>query len=259
MSTSAAIPSWAFTVRQNVNIIRRRRAMLAIVTIALLVGALIGDQLWPKMYSSTADLLTQPIQILVPGLQTGSSGNVSVSELEYIQTQLEIATSADVLAKVAREVGLVGHDDALKTPFDQLGEFVHTVEIKLHLKQELQNADEVALVEAVSLLKSRVTASVVKDSYVVELKVSTRDPHLSQQITSALVTAYLNASDQNRLGQLDAAQTVLQQQLTDAQQRVDGAQNALLDYDRKHGTVTQSSHTSGSPNSSTTISSSDPN
>ena len=246
-----SIPSWAFTVRQNVAIVRRRRALFAIVAVALLVGALVGDQLWPKMYTSTADLVTQPAQIVVPGLQASGGSNVSVSELEYMQTQVEIATSLDVLSKLADEEGLVGHDDALKTPTDQLAEFVHSVEIKLHLKTDLGAPQQLALGEAVILLASRVTASVVRDSYVLELKVSTRDPYLSQKIANQLVTEYLNAANQNRVGQLDAAQTVLQQQLTDAKQRVDSAQADLVTYDKKHGygsqvtTTNSNSHQAG--------------
>jgi uncharacterized protein involved in exopolysaccharide biosynthesis len=240
MSSRAPIPSWAFTVRQNVNIVRRRRVLFGLIAPALLVGALTADQLWPKMYSSTADLVTQPIQIQVPGLQAGSGGLVAVSELEYMQTQVEIATSFNVLTKVAQAEGLVGNDEALKTPTDQLQEFVHQVEIELHLKSEILSPDQVQLAEAVSLLKSRVSASVVKDSYVLELKVSTRDPHLSQRIAKRLITEYLTASNTERLAQLDAAQTVLQQQIDDAKKRVDNAQADLVAFDKKHGTATQS-------------------
>lgn len=246
------IPSWAFTLRQNVAIVRRRQRLFAIVTIALLIGALIGDQLWPKMYTSSADLVTQPAQIVVPGLQASTGGGVAVSELEYMQTQVEIATSLDVLSKVATEAGLVGNDEALKTPTDQLAEFVHAVEVDVHLKTDLQTADQRALGEAVGLLKSRVTASVVKDSYVLELKVSTRDPHLSQSIANQLVTEYLNASNSDRVSQLDAAQTVLQQQLDDAKQRVDAAQANLVAFDKKNGYGTSETHSTSSQSGGST-------
>jgi uncharacterized protein involved in exopolysaccharide biosynthesis len=249
--------SWPWTIRRNVMIVTTRLPLFAMIALVAMAAALTVDRVYPKTYTSGARLLTEPSTSKVAPFDSPSAP--LVNEVEFMQTQVEIVKSGAVMGKVVEDLSLNKRIDDLSTPMDQVSFGVEDVETRLGVKPAAADLETAQKLRAVDLLTHRTTPKVVRDTFVLEITVSTRDAKLSQRIANSLVAAYQQVSSQTRLQHMKASDKVLTQQVGDAQQRVKTAETRLAEFDIANGTTisTTTSSTSGatgtSPSTSSTV------
>lgn len=214
--------SWTWTIRKNVFIVREGMKVLAWVAVIFFVAAILIDLVWPKTYSSTSRLVTQPT------LQTSSPEQQQqapvVDSTNYLDTQIQIVKSHAVLQRVVDEDHLADNQGVISTPMDQ-------VQGLLQLPQGGVSADKAAEERAIDLLGKRIDASAVQDSFVLQIKVSSRDAGVSQQLASDVALAYLSASSDSHRRDLQNTQSSLQNLLKQQDKRVQQATQALSSWD----------------------------
>jgi uncharacterized protein involved in exopolysaccharide biosynthesis len=241
--SSSSAAGWAWTIRRNIRIVTSRPQLFAAVVVVALIATFGFDHFYPRTYSSTAQLLTEPGSVKVPPFDT-SSGPL-VNELEFMQTQVEIVKSGTVLKPVVDSEDLTNHIGELSTPLDELSRQADRFAIWAHLK-EAPDPATARIAMAIDLLRSRTAATPVKDSFLLQISVSTRNPKLSQRIANALVRSYGDATGASKLRQLKASEQVLAQQLTEADKRVVQANQKLADFTAANKSyVSSTSTTSG--------------
>jgi uncharacterized protein involved in exopolysaccharide biosynthesis len=232
--------AWPWTIRKNIEVVSSQWLTFAIITGVCFFAAAAVDHMFPRFYTSQALIISEPESVNLPPFGVTGSSFVNVSGLEYMQTQVEQAHSFAVIAQVTQKEHLQDQITNLSTPLDQLSSLVDDAQVKVGLLPA-PDPGTAKLARAGTLLSGRVTTDIVKDSYILSISVSTRDPKLSKRIATALVAAYLDHENAYRLRQLKAAETVLFIELTDSQSNVAAAQAALVDFDRVNGTVFQTS------------------
>lgn len=244
--------SWPWTIRRNILIVTTRLPLLAMVALVAFASALTVDRVYPKTYTSAARLLTEPSTSKVAPFDSPSAP--LVNEVEFMQTQVEVVKSGQVMSRVVDQLHLTNRIDDLSTPQDEIGGRVEDIETRVGLKPAPPDAATAQRLRAVDLLTHRTTPKVIRDTFVLEIAVSTRDPKLSQQIAVSVVSAYLKVSSETRLQHMKASDQVLTQQVADAAQRVKSAETRLADFDAANGTAISSTQTSTSgPSSSSTV------
>jgi succinoglycan biosynthesis transport protein ExoP len=246
--------SWPWTIRRNILIVTTRLPLFAMIALVALAAALTVDRVYPKTYTSNARLLTEPYS--TKSAPFDSPGSPLVNEVEFMQTQVEVVKSSLVMGKVVDELHLGSRLDDLSTPLDQVSAVTEDAETRLGFKLPPPDAAFAQKARAIDLLSHRTTPKVIRDTFVLEINVSTRDPKLSQRITTSVVAAYLQVTSDTRLQQMKASDKVLTQQIADAAQRVKSAETRLADFDAANGTAVSSTQTSTSGATSTSPSSS---
>ncbi len=219
--------SWAHTVRANAAIVRRRLLFFIVVTLLFLVAAMLVDRVFPSMYSSVARAAIAPNYDRVSTLDAVVTP-VQVNELGFMQTQLEVLKSGSLLAAVASEEGLEKSIDELSTPFDLLAELVGRI-----TGGEPASGSNPALAHAAQLFAARLKANVVKDTSVLQILVSTRDPALSKRLTQRVLDKYVELTGKERTQRLEAGAAALRDRLAAQGSAVDKAVAALRAYDER--------------------------
>jgi uncharacterized protein involved in exopolysaccharide biosynthesis len=245
--------SWPWTIRRNILIVTTRLPLFAMIALVALAAALTVDRVYPKTYTSGARLLTEPYSSKSAPFDSPSSP--LVNEVEFMQTQVEVVKSSLVMGKVVDELHLGSRLDELSTPLDQMSLVTEDMESRLGFKLPPPDPAAAQRLRAIDLLTHRTTPKVIRDTFVLEIGVSTRDPKLSQRVAASVVSAYLQVTSDTRLQQMKASDKVLTQQIADAAQRVKGAETRLADFDAANGTSVTTSQTSTSGGNSSSSSS----
>jgi uncharacterized protein involved in exopolysaccharide biosynthesis len=249
--------NWPWVIRRNIRVVTSRFALFALITVVALISAVAVDQMYPKTYTSVTRLVTEPATARTPPFDSPLAP--MVNEIEFMQTQVEIVKSGRVMGKVAQDLNLSSHVDDLSTPVDQLSFAVEGVETWTGLKPALKDQATAQRLRAIDLLTHRVTPRVVRDTFVLEVAVSTRNAKLSQQIATAVVATYQQVSSEARLQHMKASDKVLTDQVSEAAKRVKDAEGRLAAFDVEKGTTvsTTTANTTGAlgnlPSTTTTV------
>jgi len=118
--------------------------------------------------------------------------------------------------------------DELSTPFDLLAELVGRI-----TGGEPASGSNPALAHAAQLFAARLKANVVKDTSVLQILVSTRDPALSKRLTQRVLDKYVELTGKERTQRLEAGAAALRDRLAAQGSAVDKAVAALRAYDER--------------------------
>jgi uncharacterized protein involved in exopolysaccharide biosynthesis len=243
---------WAQTVHANIAIVRHRMLFFLALSLLFLVTAVLIDRAFPPMYSSSAKALVAPYTSRVPTLDAAVTP-VQVNELGFMQTQVEVLKSASLFIAVARENRLESSIDDLSTPFDQLAEFAGSIS-----GADTASGPDAARARAARLLAARTKVSVIKDTSVLQISVSTRNAGLSKVLAQRVFDKYVELTATERRERLDASATALRERLAEQASAIDKAVAALRAFDESSGAVRRvtTSETSSSSRPNSAISSS---
>ena len=204
------------------------RLCLAFVLVIFSLSVLIEFKS-PDVYAPIARLEIDP-----PGSETFSLKdlmNLSSTDQDYLQTQIEILQSDELAVDVIRNLRL-----------DQNPEIVGTKalnEYNQRSEQENQSPTQLTRLENVALraFKPRLSVPEVRRSRLVEVSFLTRDATLSAQVTNTLVNLFIDRNYRTRYEATMQASEWLSGQLADLRQKVENANKALVDYQRTNGIV----------------------
>lgn len=184
-------------LRALVAVLRQRRMTIAITMLSVMLLALTFLALSPQLYTASTQLLIDPRDQKVLQTEVRSVG-IGI-DTSLVESQLRLLSSEAVLRRVVvgenldtdREFG-APNPDGLTAKFRRM----------LGLTTKIDDSDPV--MRAVDALDRRVSVRRAEKTYVIEIRVSSRDPHKAARLADAMAQAYID--DQN-----EAARAVTRQ------------------------------------------------
>jgi succinoglycan biosynthesis transport protein ExoP len=192
-------------------------------------------------YSPTARVEVDPPEAQVFSMKDimNSGGGVNDHE-EYLQTQLQILQSDELALDVVRTLRL-----------DSLPEFVGKRALEDAANSPTQAAGtEMTKLESIALesVHKRLSATVIPDSRLIEVSFTSHDPWLAANVLNGLLGIFIDNNYRNRYEVTMQASEWLSSQLTDLRQKVEKANQALVDYQKQNGFLTYQQTNAFQPN-----------
>jgi len=195
--------------------LRARLGVFAVVLAATILAATVVSLLLPKSYKATASILVDANK------DEQSLSNVLIPPRErigYMQTQMDIITSARVARKVVQDLKLA-ESPASQAAFEK--EAGGTGSIENWLAENL-------------LRRLKVETS---QSSVIQVSFSSADPRFSALVTNAFAKAYINTMLELRVEPMQQAAVWFDEQLKSLRANLEDAQAKLTDYHRQQGII----------------------
>ncbi|MBS2029350.1 MAG: polysaccharide biosynthesis tyrosine autokinase [Deltaproteobacteria bacterium] len=213
-------------LRQYVDtVLRRRWAVAAFFVVSVTVVTLFTLR-QPKIYQATATIVVESQAPQVLGQQVQDvvdvgSGAAWMSK-EYYETQFNIMRSRSLAEKVSATLGL-DHDDAF------LG--LDAIQDPALREQYRKSADPAGMVQG------GVSAETMRESRVVSVHFTDRDPARAARICNAIVDAYVQQNVDRKVEVSRSAATWLQDQLKGLQDQLRASELTLYTYKRDNDLV----------------------
>src|SRR6267378_7914911 len=195
--------------------LRARLGVFALVLAATVLAATVVSLLLPKSYKATASVLVDANR------DEQSLSNVLIPPRErigYMQTQMDIITSARVARKVVQDLKLA-ESPASRAAFEK--ETGGTGPIENWLVENL-------------LRPLKVETS---QSSVIQVSFSSADPRFSALVTNAFAKAYIDTILELRVEPMQQAAVWFDEQLKSLRASLENAQAKLTDYHRQQGII----------------------
>lgn len=207
----------------------RKKMRIGILAASCAVLALIGSSIVSPKYQSETRLLiesgesvfTQP----ATGGQPSSDPNDSVMNPEAVASQVEILKSTDLLRKIATDLNLSNLEEfdeaANMNMFSQALVTVGLIDNPLDVAPDLR---------VLKAMTEKLEVFPVKDSRVVVVKFSSKDPKLAEAVPNALAEAYLALQRDNKQSINSGAAEFLQPEINALRERVKTAEARVADF-----------------------------
>ena len=235
-----------FTWEQAARVLRKNRRFAlifaAVMTLAIIVAALSIRDTYQPIAQLEIDPLSSGIKALPEIEQSNQPDNG-----EYLETQAQILQSDALAVSVIRALHLdrnlefVTKKDLAKYGSIQ-GSLATTANRpandSAYLQDQLNLADRTPLESiALGVFRNQLSVSPVRNSRLVEVSYASHDPQLAQLVTNTLVTKFIDQNYRNRYTTTMRASEWLSTQLNDLREKVQEANQAVSDYQKKHGFV----------------------
>ena len=235
-----------FTWEQAKRVLRKngRFASLFAVIATLLVGA--SAFLMKDAYRPTARLEIDPPSTGIKTLHEIEYASETDNQ-DYLETQAQIMQSDALAISVIRALRL-DHDAELvsKANLEKFGQSnagaKPAAPVRAGDRSYLQDQYDLANrtpLESIALegFQRRLLVSPVRNSRLVEVSYSSRDPRTAQLVTNTLVTQFMDQNYRNRYTTTMEASTWLSNQLNDLREKVQESNQAVADYQKKYGFI----------------------
>lgn len=235
-----------FTWEQAARILRKNRrftlVFAAVMTLAIAAGAFLIRDTYQPVAQLEIDPLSSGMKTLPEIEQSNQPDNG-----EYLETQAQILQSDALAVSVIRTLHLdrnpefVSKKDLAKYGGAQDSPAQSTSRSAndgAYLQDQLNLADRTPLESiALGVFRNQLSVSPVRNSRLVEVSYSNHDPQLAQLVTNTLVTKFIDQNYRNRYTTTMRASEWLSTQLNDLREKVQEANQAVSDYQKKHGFV----------------------
>jgi succinoglycan biosynthesis transport protein ExoP len=218
--------SGGFDVREAIRIVLRHWGFGAICMGIIFASAVATTIIaYTKYPSYEADVR---VQVDPPGSETFSLGAAATSplDMDYVDTQAQVLKSDDLALAVIRGLRLDLNPEIVGTsPCGQRGGSEDGF--------QLSECENIALRH----LQNAVTVTPIKNTRVLELKFSSRDPHLAPSVANTMVTLFVEKNYKTRYEAVMKSSEWLERQLEDVRQKMLSSNQALAAYEKSHGIV----------------------
>ena len=219
------------------SVLWRRRVWLVLGMLFGLVAAIAFLALATPKYTAVAQLLIDPNDLRVVDNQVTTSATPTDANTAYVESQVRVLTSDNVLRRVIAANGLdrdpefVGPPSAISAVRDYLYD-------KLGMAPPTPQNDPMVI--ALQALGPLVVARRQDRTYVVDLSVTTRDGEKAALIANAIIKAYLADQAGARTNAARRATDALSARLQELKERVRDAEDRSESYKAAHNIVSAS-------------------
>ena len=215
----------------------RRRAWIALGMLAGLIGAALFLTFATPKYTAAAQLLIDPNDLRMVDNAVTSSSTPTDANTAYVESQVRVLTSDNVLRRVIETHGLAT-DPEFVAPASVLTLARQFVTATLGLAAPAPQSDPV--ITALQTLGPLVVSRRQERTYVVDLSVTTREAEKSAMIANAIVVAYLEDQATSRTTAARRATDALSGRLTELKDRVREAEDRSESYKAQNNIVAAS-------------------
>lgn len=211
---------------------RRKWAILACITVALLIGATLTLLATP-LFTATSTLEIAREVENVTGIE-GVTEQVSAQDREFYQTQYGLLRSNSLARSVAEELNLAENPQFLEAyGLNESGSiFGRTPSGQMTPQERTLRLDQ-----AERILLGSISVVPPQSSRLVELRFTSPDPQFSAQVVNAWVENFMQQSLDRRFGSASFARDFLERRLEQVRQRLEGAERQLVAYATQQGIV----------------------
>ncbi len=218
-------PSSVPMLRQYLRMMLRwRYVVLSIVAACVLLGLIVTLLMTPK-YTATASIEVLRESSKVTDIQ-GVEREASVADQEFYQTQYGLLKSRSLAERVAQQLKLV--DDPKF--FERFGADADTAAFNVVNgrypaggRAERQRAAGKVLLDNLSITPTRL-------SRLVDIAFTSPDPTFSARVANAWAENFIQINLERKVQATSYGRNLLQQQLSQAKERLDGSQRQLVNY-----------------------------
>jgi len=233
-----------FTWEQAVRVLRKNARFTLIIAGVLILGVIIAAFWMKDVYEPVARLEIVPIGTGIQTLQ--DTGESQATDQDYLETQSRILRSDALATSVIRELHLDKNPEFVKQQVqpqteprkqaerEGLGQAKDTAFLREQF--ELANrtpAESIAL----AVFRQRLTVNRIRNSRLVEVSFQSHDPRVAQLVTNTLITQFMDQNYRHRYASTMRASEWLSSQLSDLRERVQEANQAVTDYQKRYGLV----------------------
>jgi uncharacterized protein involved in exopolysaccharide biosynthesis len=218
------IQSSVFTPRDLILVAFRRRRTIGYTFAAIMLGAVLAVLLLPAKYESETSILVHRERVDPPltAEQTGTLQQMAPALTEEdINSEVGLLQSQDLLEKVVIACGLEDrqHPSILNTIF--------------HMRKQTPEERRSLAVET---LRRNLRIEPIKKSFLISVSYASADPQLSANVLNTLGNDYLEKHAAVRRS--PGTQKFFEDEVDHYRQKLTDAHNALADFNRKEGLVT---------------------
>jgi succinoglycan biosynthesis transport protein ExoP len=222
-------PGW----RGTLQILQKNWVLSVAFALTVLIGVILLTALMTPTYEPQALLEIDP-----PGAEPFSLQNSQTSELgadRYMSTQLEILRSDELALATIRELHLDQKPElvAQSTLSKILGFVAHPFGPDDPRQASRTEAEERAL----RAFRDKFSAAQVRQSHLVEVNFTSRDPKRAAEVTNTAVDLFIKRNYQMRYGNTMQASEWVSHQLDALRQKIADSNRALVDFQNNNGIV----------------------
>lgn len=209
----------AFDVRAMWStVFRNRYVMIAIVALALLLGVA-SVLVMPRVYKARSSVQIDQQVAKVLGTEETEPQVYGADADRFLQTQVDILNSRAMARRVSESLGLAANDGFLK---------------RMSGASEIRNDTDGAsrADRVVDTLQKNLGVELRRNSRVVHLVFSSRDPALAAEIANSYATNFIEGNIQRKFSTSAYSRRFLQNQLGLAKGRLEGSERQLISYAR---------------------------
>lgn len=220
-------PSAAFSLPELLQLLRRRRWLVAGSVAICLLLALAYLSVQTPVYRATAELLVDPQALQVVGKDIVRTDTSASIDFANVDSQALVMTSSGVLRQVIDELDLEkdpafgGSAGLLSRLFGRL----------------LQPTPEQRMAQTVDALKKAVVIQRVENSLVFRIIVSHPQAQRAADIANALAQVYFRQGNEGRRAVVERANTTLIGQIAGLRTQLDEAERAVQTFRSQNGLV----------------------
>jgi polysaccharide biosynthesis transport protein len=217
-----------------------------VVFLAVLITLLVAGYAYhlKDLYAPVARVQIDPPGSAVLSPRESDAG--IENEQEYLETQSQILQSDELATRVIRTLRLDLNEEMVggknlsrygSTATETTKDLKHETD-EGALDEQFRAADRTPL-ETIALrqFRSRLNVGIVRGSRLVEVGFASNDPHLAQKITNNLVSQFIDQHFKTRYTTTMQASDWLLGQLGDLRHHVEGSNQAVVAYQKRHGLV----------------------
>lgn len=234
-----------FTWEQAVRVLRKNARLTIVVAGTLTLGAILLALSMKDVYQPVARLEIVPLNSGIKTLQETEESQAT--DQDYLETQSQILRSDALAMSVIRELHLDKSPEFASkeaqtspTPQPQDAEQERSGRSKdtSFLQEQFELVDRTpAESAALEVFRQHLTINRVRNSRLVEVSFQSHDPRLAQSVTNTLITQFMDQNYRHRYASTMRASEWLSSQLSDLRQRVQEANQAVSDYQKRYGLV----------------------
>ncbi len=217
-------PQPPIDARQILRLLWRGRAIIVLTTLAALVLAVLFVAVAPYQYTAVTQLLIDPTDLRAVGNETTPSTQLNDAALLQVDSQVRVLTSDAVLRRVVAAEGLENDPEFARAPSPLAA---------LLGRDSIPGGKALA---ALNELKRRVVVKRAERTFVVDVTVTSRDPHKAVRLANAVAQAYLDEQTDARAAAARQVSQSLSSRLEELKDRVREAEERAEAY-RAHNNL----------------------
>lgn len=215
---------------QFVSVARRRKWLILTAIVGALLLGIVGTILVTPKYTASATIEIQREGNTLQAVQTNDTRAANV-DLEFYETQYGLLQSQNLAEHVVTNLRLENN-----AHFFAISGGPKTWFVNGKLAPGASTRDQRLRVAATMLL-AHLQVRPQRQSRLVELRYTSPDPALAQQVVNAWGTAFIQTTLDRRYEASSYARQFLEQRLAQLRQRIDTSERQLVDYARQQGIV----------------------
>jgi len=244
-------------VRHYLRIVRKRRWIIIATFVIVLLTVAINVFTEEPMYQANARMIIEKSNPNIVSIQEVMA--IDTWDPDYKETQYKIIESRSVARRVIKKLNLAASEEF--NPKPKTGVIVNLkssirgmlsslktavkglikTEPKVAQKPGLMIDEEERLPDSgmVSAFIGRISVSPVRDSRLVDIGFTARDPEVAVRTVNALAQAYIDHNMELRLGTIQDAMAWMNDRIEEERRKVEASERKLQEYREQEGIVTE--------------------